>query len=274
MSTNDKTRIDLGEDLLEQTVPLSGVPELAESTTRIPNSNAQISDQMVNAKILLNEGMLEEAKKVLRGILIFDAHHVAAKTLLDEIHDRELKQIFGEINSGSSRVKKGPNESVESAEIVRQLDEELRLGIAGNEVDLSEFKKQVELQTRGLGARDRLDLGIGFLEMGLHEIALMQFQSAASDSGLGRIARSLEAAAQVAIGKYYEAMSAIEPFLGDQELHDHEKIDLFYLMGRACEGLGKPDEARFWYNHVVRVDEGYRDTRIRVGRLGQKPRQR
>ena len=40
--------------------------------------------------------MLEEAKRVLRKILLVDERHAPSRKLLEEIHERELKQIESE----------------------------------------------------------------------------------------------------------------------------------------------------------------------------------
>src|SRR5437899_2675476 len=53
-------------------------------------------DEYASAKILLGEGLLEEAKKVLRRILVRDAQYTPAILALREIHESELKQIFGD----------------------------------------------------------------------------------------------------------------------------------------------------------------------------------
>src|SRR4051812_7771187 len=88
--TQTGTSVDLGEDLLESTntqSPIQTKPEILDH---------QIEDQYESARILANEGLVEEAKKVLRRIILLDPAHVAARKKLQEIQSQEMKNIFQE----------------------------------------------------------------------------------------------------------------------------------------------------------------------------------
>src|SRR4051812_48800551 len=86
--THTGTRVDFGDDLL---ATRTGIRK-AESETPFD----EIGDKLESAKILLGEGLLEEAKKILRKLLIDDPHNVIARKRLEDIHEKELQQIFGD----------------------------------------------------------------------------------------------------------------------------------------------------------------------------------
>src|SRR5438067_805610 len=121
------TRVDLGDDLLsEKTRVLPGMDPTVVSSP----PSATMEDHFESAKILLAEGLPEEAKKILRQILRSDPGHVLAKKTLNEIHDLELKQIFGS-EKPRRRVGEKPTQPLsvlDSQQILRQLDRDLGLG--------------------------------------------------------------------------------------------------------------------------------------------------
>ena len=101
----DETKIDLGEDLVEKTrmLPILNRPKGSSSESpvdlvqkSIPTTPETIEDRLQTAKILINEGFLEEAKKQLHQILIAHPGNSFAQRFLEDIQKIELKTIFGE----------------------------------------------------------------------------------------------------------------------------------------------------------------------------------
>ena len=62
------TRLDLGDDLLEKT-SVTGMPAM-------PSAAMDAEDSFASAEILLGEGLVEEAKKILRKILRVEPDHL------------------------------------------------------------------------------------------------------------------------------------------------------------------------------------------------------
>lgn len=298
--SNESTRVDLGDDLLEKTVQLSressGARPTDQDTEAIlrPSTPAEIEDQVQSAKILLSEGLMEEAKRVLHRILIVDPKHVVARQTLHEIHESELKQIFGEDRKRISlRDKPEPVlTDADADEIMRELDRELSLGIFGRDGGddgsdaremaefpllsdpkaIQEYATQLEKELVGVSGQDRVDLGIGFLEMGLNELATRQFKSAVHqlmqdpEENAKEVlsATALLAYSTILIGKAFEATLMIQSILRDAQLSDEHKIEFFYLIGRAYEAMRKPDLAQRWYEQVRLMDSNYRDIQQRL----------
>src|SRR4051794_40327574 len=88
-NASEATRVDLGDDLLiPATPPAMGGPEGGAAEEHSSD------DQYQSARILINEGFTEDAKKLLRKILITDPHHVAARNSLGEILNREMQDLL------------------------------------------------------------------------------------------------------------------------------------------------------------------------------------
>ncbi len=285
------TRIDLGDDLLERTAMLQREPTpvapKAEGLDPHPDppvpeeppplTQDQIPDQLESARILSGEGMTEDAKRLLRKIILVDPSSVAARKMLDQIHETELRQIFGDTDPGPRRPLGKRTEKVQEirAELVMQeLDRDLKLGVfEGLSLfkepgALAELASVLDREYEGARPVDRLDIGIAFLEMEVFDIAIRQFRVAVRDLAsnpdaatvdLMVSATSLLAYSLIQGGKAFEATIELQGLLRDSELMPERKLELIYLMGRAHEALSKPELARQWYEQAAEIDPGYRD---------------
>lgn len=300
--SGEVTRVDLGDDLLQERTrvlrvgdePSLGSTKSAASppVTPAPIKPETIDDSLETARILASEGFHEEAKKLLRRILISYPRNKLARKRLDEIHEQELQQIFGQNESRRSEILGRFRESRENADIpyfvdtesvIRALEQELDLGqetrgwgpslIPSVQEDASALESVsggIETsfaEAGGASSRDRIDVGIGFLEMGLHELATRQFRLAKGDPAYLLEATNLLATALIDGGRGFEAANELESIIRDPELSNEEKIDFFYLMGRAQEQLGKKAESRAWYEQVLAIDPWHRDVKDRLRNL-------
>ncbi|MCM2321651.1 MAG: hypothetical protein NDJ90_00135 [Oligoflexia bacterium] len=292
------TRVDLGDDLLEFTRTLQRPPEKGavapdepaalETEEFVRIRVEEIGDQLQSAKILLNEGFPEEAKKVLRRILLADPKHAPTRKLLADIHELELKQIFGETRQRPSfgGAKAEPVLSgADADDVLRTLDHDLELGIfsetAGRAVapfnlvpgspELREYAENLEGELKDLSAQDRIDLGVAFLEMGLPELAIRQFKAAISlrlrespepDTPF-LAATALLAHACIQAGQPFEATMIIQGVLQDSDVPLTQKLEFFYQMGRACEAMRKTEVAADWYDQARAIDPHHRDLQTR-----------
>jgi tetratricopeptide (TPR) repeat protein len=297
------TRVDLGEDLLEKTAMLRlpyasrtqiTPPEEPEPTlVESPITADQIQDQIQSARILMGEGILEEAKRVLRRILLFATGEIEAKQLLEEIHEIELKQIFGEAENPRRRIRR--RREPEAAEVradsvMRELDRDLRLGLFAEDgsdsaaIELSLFEDRRALDIFGdkmdrdfaaSPASERLDLGIAFMEMGLYSLAVRHFYAAMhrlrfegpESQALLISATGLLGNALILGGRAFDATLAMQTVLSDSEVVAENKLDLMYLMGRANQALGKDQLAAQWYHQAAEIDPHYRDIQERLRSL-------
>lgn len=296
------SRVDLGDDLVIKTKTLARDPRVTAQPAVKIEPGFDIEDQLHSAQILLGEGLGEEAKKILRRILVLDPRHLVARKTLEEIQDQEIREIFNDSprrrRPTRTDLVDAPDASlteVEAEKIMRALDRDLKLGIYGDaarvsrlespalglfssEQDIEKYAESLEKDLRGCSGQDRIDLGIAFLEMGLHELSLRQFRAAShlflqsqsqsampeqwSSSVLSTSA--LIAYTLILVGRAYEATMLIQGILRDQEIKHENKLEFFYLMGRAYETMRKDELARGWFHQVMQIDPKYRDAEARA----------
>lgn len=281
------TRVDLGEDLLEKTARLPGVPAPEPSPVALsPEKSKNLSpdDQVESAKILIAEGLHDEAKRILRQVLMTGVNHGPTRKLLEELHELELKQIF----SGQEPRRRGPLSrrgarlpEIDSEQVLKKLDGDLRLGVfavAGLSLftdspeQMHAFSRQLEREMESSGVQDRVDLGIGFFEMGLFDVAARLFESVMLEGGADALEGScLFAYSKICEGQAYDAIYALQGVLNDVEINRDGKVEIFYLLGRSYELLANVPQALGWYAQAMAIDPFYRDTRDRERRLRKGP---
>ncbi|MGE0614317.1 MAG: tetratricopeptide repeat protein [Bacteriovoracia bacterium] len=279
---NEGTRVDLAEDLLRTSPSLGATPS---STTK----QIDLDDSVQSARILVNEGLIEEAKRTLWRILRDDASHVVARELLEEIHELELKQLFDENSPRRERRgrRRGEPEHWDTESIIAELDESLGLQLDDggdtllaqlfkDDRDVREFKRRLDEDLASLAAPERLDVGIAYFQMGLPDIAFAQFDAVrktSTDGDLIYISTTLVAQAQLAMRKPFEALVSLEAFLGSSDLSSDQKLNLYYLMGVAHQQIGSAPEAMSCFEWVAHADPRYRDVQDRLNQLrGNRPR--
>jgi tetratricopeptide (TPR) repeat protein len=275
MSESKDTRTDLGDDLLE-TRKISHTPE---KSGRIENPES-VAELLINAKILLNEGLLEDSKKTLRQVLRMDASNLTARTRLEEIQQLEIKKILGS-NEGTTggfvRQRAKPQTRADDADSVcAALERDIgpgksvEDGFFTTDEERSRFMERLEVACTGATPQDRLDLGIGMLEMEFYDAAIALFRAAARNEALERKSRALLATAWVAKGNGFEAMIEIETLVADQSITPEEKVDFGYLAGRAQELLGNAGPACRWYRATLQIEPHYRDATERLAKLSKR----
>lgn len=261
---SDPTRADLGDDLLETKSVSRSAPVGADGG---------IEELLVNSKILIGEGFLDDAKSTLRKVLRIDPKNLTARDRLAEIQKTEIRRLLGqEENPRSSflQSKKKMDEVENPYAVLSSLEREVGTNpTASSEFfksseDLNVFLNGLEGLCGGATAQDRIDLGIGFLEMELYDVAVRQFQVALRDPENEVKARGLLATALVAQGEYFNAMIELELLVADQSIPAEGKTNFGYLAALAQEGLGNFEAAVRWFRAVLLIDPEYRDSKERM----------
>lgn len=278
--SQESTRVDLGDDLLEPTreMPASKAESLRET---------DLADQLQSAKILMSEGLLDEAKRILRKILIADSRRLAARELLREIHEIELKQLFGEgplrrFRNQSQRQVENVSEAAID-EVMRDLDQDLKLGMFNKS---SSTHSLAPLEDLELSGQNRIDLGIAFLEMGHYELAVRHLKVAFQyflEESVNEVhvsvenislnilvATSLLAYALILAERPYEAAQVLQEQIQNSSISCENQLEFLYLMGRAYEAMNQEELAKNSYLQVAHVDRAYRDVGSRLERMAQK----
>jgi len=263
------TTIDLADDLLKTSTEITAPPsEVPES---LPFQSAE--EGLENAKILMNEGLYEEAKRTLHRVILIDPRNLRAKRLLQDVHDIELKQIFLDSPRRRSHHRttfESPSDDASPVEsVIESLDNDLGLNLL-NELKINEpagFAESIESQTTQLAAKDRIDLGIAFYELGLLETAARQFRMALVSGEETYSATCLLAQTRIEQQNGFDATLVLEPLVSDPNIEIEHKIEVYYLLGRAYCLMSDMRRASQWFGEVLKVDSNYRDTADRINRL-------
>lgn len=271
--SGDSTRVDLGDDLIASTVIAPKRQDGLSGQSLTGHSN---DDQFENAKILANEGFIEDAKKVLRKILINDPKHGPAKQLHQQILDREMNDLLADRDPAAKRPqlfeRKGKLARAPQAtsdEVLRELEQDLGI----SETNLAaEGAVAVQADLQGTTESDRIDLGIAFMEMGLYEQSIAHLKSALEmienklePDLVQRIsATALLARAYLLGQRPYDAIHLLHAIARDAEIAPGDKTEFFYLMGMAFEQSGDRKGSIPWYEKVRDLDPQYRDIQERL----------
>jgi tetratricopeptide (TPR) repeat protein len=230
-----------------------------------------VEEELSSAKILFQEGLIEEAKKILHRILMVRPGHLQTQELLNQIHEAELVALF-RVNPNPDLQRKARARAFEDPDaVIRRLEKDLGI--------------QIDHDVRGLDPsienwnhpevndpHQAFDLGVAFFEMGCYRDAIRQLsgcvrkirvtQTSLGEQGVA--AAALCAESMIALGEAFEATAWLTPILNELDLSHERKVPFFYLMGRAQELLNHKNEAKAWYGKVLEVDPLYRDASFRV----------
>ena len=129
---------------------------------------------------------------------------------------------------------------------------------------LKKFKQGVAENVSEEDHESHYDLGVAFKEMGLMDEAISEFQKALR--GTAQRVRTYEALGQCFLEKKQLPVAQTilhravnEPGVGDEQL-----VGVLYLLGYVNEALGKPAEAKGFYERVFSVDIQFRDVGDRL----------
>ncbi len=281
LEENENTDVDLGDDLLRKPQK----PESAEAVAsrRETNVATHVTTDVLfrDARILEREGLWAQSKALLRKILRLDSHDVRARKLLEEIQEKEIqqwihKETHRENRATESELLRVPLRLGEIQKIAAALENDLGLDSAERRLTSTEtqaLKRSVDRAS--MNPHDRVELGIGFFEMRLFELAEHSFRfglrAVETESGTDVLARAnlvvLLAQALVAQGKFFDASAELDRCLPDADILGPARLELTYWMGRAHEGMENHVEALKWYETVRADDRYHRDTQERIDEL-------
>jgi tetratricopeptide (TPR) repeat protein len=132
---------------------------------------------------------------------------------------------------------------------------------------LAQFKQGVARQVDKSDAATHYDLGIAYMEMGLHAEAIDEFKLCLSDPTRRCTAHTMIALSFVAKGDMELGIDHFKHAL-EENPKPEEELGLWFEMGNAYELLRKNIDALVWYEKVEERDPHFRDVIQRIERLG------
>jgi len=129
---------------------------------------------------------------------------------------------------------------------------------------LKKFKQGVADNVDAEDHEAHYDLGVAYKEMGLLDEAISEFQKAIR-SHLNRV-RTYEALGQCFLEKKQLPVAAtiLQRALSEPGAREEQLVGVLYLLGYINESLGKPAEAKGYYERVFGVDIQFRDVGDRL----------
>lgn len=235
------------------------------------------NDDLESAKILIQENLIEEAKKLLFRLLtrIHDAkspYYRRARELLSEIESIELHAIMNEVGK-----KKKISNKDDPTRLIEKLEKDLKISDSGLSND-SLDQEIWNVSEGSMSAYERFDLAVGFFEMECYADAVRELKYAEKkirieESFLGDLGVSivaLRAQALIQLGRPFDAKIYLEPILLEPDLQHEKKIILYYAMGIAEQALGESSKARSWFQQVQEAEPNFKDVQQRIKVLGQR----
>ncbi|HEX8723988.1 MAG TPA: tetratricopeptide repeat protein [Gemmatimonadaceae bacterium] len=137
---------------------------------------------------------------------------------------------------------------------------------------LRKFKQGVAENVDADDYQSHYDLGVAYKEMGLLDDAIAEFQK--SLRGVDNRVRTYEAIGQCFMEKeqYQMASTLLSRAVHERGVSDEKLIGVLYLLGRACEALGKPDDALQHYQRIFVIDMQFRDVGERMNAIEEATR--
>jgi len=158
----------------------------------------------------------------------------------------------------------------------RMTAEEEDKATGGVQTDFSEmletFKAGVAANVDESDSDSHYDLGVAYMEMGLFDEAIAEFQKAMrGDASPERRVRAYESLGQSFIEKseYEVAISSLGGALKESGLNETKLVGVLYLLGYASEKLTQWQNAEGYYRRVFAVDIHFRDIGERLKRAEQ-----
>jgi tetratricopeptide (TPR) repeat protein len=220
----------------------------------------ELSEMLEEAGFYLQQGLLDEAREVLVEASLTHPNHPAVRA--------KLRELDGESADA-------PPEPVEdkSFAMAQKLADEAGGAVQGPvEVAtvLEQFKQGIKRQVDKSDTATHYDLGIAYVEMGLHAEAIEAFRLCLDKPEKQCTAHTMIGLSYVAKGDMGSGIEHFKQALASPLRTADEELSLWFEIGSANELLGKATDALVWYEKVEERDPTFRDVTTRIERLGFK----
>jgi tetratricopeptide (TPR) repeat protein len=211
--------------------------------------------------VLLAREMYPEAKLEFERVLQFDPSNEKARARVNRLNSIEgvdkitaapLAPVASEVMGAMVTVRGEPVQT----QTVNDLSE-----------ILSEFQKAMASQVGDDDAQSHYDLGMTYLEMGMHEQAIASFQAAAKSEALAGQALEMLARVQIEAGQPESAIETVDTALAQGVPDAHREAALYAWRGAALEAIGYATEALAEFQRALERDPALAPAREALRRL-------
>jgi tetratricopeptide (TPR) repeat protein len=232
------------------------------------------NDDLESARILIQENLLDESKRILFRMLtrISDTNSISyrrAREMLSQIVKIELDELMNKAPRG----KRTPRVE-DPTRLIHSLEKDLSMEPIDSEMPIMEVEQWSVVGER-LPARELLDLAVAFFEMGCYGDAIRELKKAEKririeETFLGELGVSivaLQAQALIELGQPFDARIYLEPILLESDIPHEQKIILYYSMGLAEQALENKISAKAWLQKVKDTEPNFKDVEQRLRHL-------
>lgn len=132
---------------------------------------------------------------------------------------------------------------------------------------VKEFKRRMKEQMGGMAAEERYQLGVSYMEMGLHEEALEEFEHTLEHNVLGVKTREWMARCLLALDRPREIVLLLQTSLDAETYPRRTMVELYYFLGQAYEELDACDLALDAYTKVYQLDPNFEQVKQKLAKL-------
>jgi tetratricopeptide (TPR) repeat protein len=225
---------------------------------------ARVAEALEEADFYLNQELLEEAREVLLDALGDEPGHPALMAKL---------RALDALEQGAPAASAEPAPEDQSFALAEKLAQEsTSLAAPNGPIDVSDviaqFKEGVKRQVDKGDTATHYDLGIAYMEMGLHAEAIEEFRLCLGSPDKDCTAHTMIGLSHVSNGTMEEAIEHFKLALASPQLVSPAELDLWFEIGNALELSGRGSEALVWYEKVEERNPQFRDVAARIERLG------
>lgn len=132
---------------------------------------------------------------------------------------------------------------------------------------LGEFKRRMKEQMGSMAPEERYQLGVSYMEMGLFEEALEEFEHTLEHKVLGQKTREWMARCLLELERPREIVLLLQTRLDAETYPRKSMVELYYVLGQAYEMLKAWDLALDAFTKVYQLDSEFRDVQARLAKL-------
>lgn len=271
----------------------SGILEESVAEERVeapPQEGEDLQEQFDEVEFYVQQGLTEEAVKILKEILEKYPDNKTAKERLAQLEVREeIKPTVieeplpkeAEVPSQETDVvsegefdlaKELENELIEEGVPLQeeQLVEEMPRQISAEEV-LREFKSKVATVISEEDADTHYDLGIAYKEMGLLDEAISEFTISSASPHKKNESNNMIGLCYRDKGNFAEAEKYFKLVLQSPEITQDFSKGVLYELARVYEENGEIKNAIEIFEKIIAIDPGFRDVSERLTNLRSMP---
>jgi len=244
---------------------------LVEYAFRKADNAILVSAYMQLAGCLVRTGALAKARAVYQQVLALSPGHEGAAAGIQEVDGVPVSRGPAEVTSSEEYVDLGSMILGEDAEESTRWKVTAEAPSGDDQADfakmLSQFKDKVSEHVAADDVSAHHDLGTAFMEMGLLDEAIGEFQMALRASPHHLPTHEVMGRCWMEAGKPDMAARSLGRALDAEFEIEDELIGIYYLMGRAMEDLGNTDKALDFFEKVFSLDINFEDVTERLRAL-------